>query len=99
MCGLSSSQVFLPFMLCSSCRQIERSLLLFLFCFSTYTSPALPLREESSLICYLTVESKQVYKQKENRFADPTRLTKKEIWFRIRLRDSEVTLWYFFKQC
>ena len=49
----------------------------FFFFFSTYPSPALPLREESSLICYLTVESKQVHKQKENRFADPTRLTKK----------------------
>ena len=36
---------------------------------STYPSPALFLLEESPLICYLTVGSKQVNKQKENRLA------------------------------
>ena len=71
----SSSQVFLP--LCCSCRQIERSLL-FIF-LSVNPPPALLWREESSLICYLAVGSKQVHKQKENRFADPARLTKKAL--------------------
>ena len=56
---------------CSSCSQIECSLL------STNPSPALILREESPLICYLAVGSKQVHKQRENRFADPAWLTKK----------------------
>ena len=60
---------------CSSCWQIECSLLFFL---STNPSPALLLREESSVICYLTVGSRQVHKQKENRFAEPARLTKKK---------------------
>ena len=80
---------------CSSCRQIEGSLLLFS---TTNPSPALLLREESSLICYLTVGSKQVHKQKENMFGGPSKVDEKKVWFRIRLRDSEVTLWYFFKQ-
>ena len=61
---------------CSSCRHIERSPLFF---FSTNSSPALLLREESSLICYLTIGSKRVHKQKENRFADPASLTKKAL--------------------
>ena len=94
----SSSQVFLsPFMSCSSCSQIERSLLFFFF-LSTNPSPALLLREESPLICYLTVGSKQVHKQKENRLADSAWLTKKtpgSAW--IRLRDSEVSPWHFFQ--
>ena len=68
---------------------------LFFFFLSTNPPPALLLRVESSLICYLTVGSKQVHKQKENRFADPEKLTKKKLWFRIRLRDSEVTFGIF----
>ena len=72
----SSSQVFLPF--CSSCRQIESSLLFFFL--STNPPPASLLREESSLICYLTVGWKQVRKQKENRlgYTASLRLTKKK---------------------
>ena len=70
----------------------------FFFSVSTNPSPALPLREESPLICYLTVGSKQVHKQKENRLADSAWLTKKKPWFRIRLRDREVTPWHFFFQ-
>ena len=46
------------------------NVLFFFFFLSTNPSPALPLREESPLICYLTVGSKQVHKQKENRLAD-----------------------------
>ena len=52
---------------------------LFFFFFLSVNPPrAVHLREESSLICYLAVGSKQVHKQKENRFADPARLTKKK---------------------
>ena len=47
------------------------------------------------IFSYLTIGSKQVHKQKENRFADPAWLTKKKLLFKIRLRDSEVTPWYF----
>ena len=50
----------------------------FFFFLSTNSPSALLLREESSLICYLTVGSKQVHKHTENRFADPARLTKKK---------------------
>ena len=57
MCGLWAGLVLAgvsPFMPCSSCSQIERSLLLFFFFFlSTNPSPALLLREESPLICYI----------------------------------------------
>ena len=53
-------------------------LFFFFFFLSTNPSPALPLREESPLICYLTVGSKQVHKQKENRLADSAWLTKKK---------------------
>ena len=80
MCSLWAGLVLAgvsPFMPCSSCRQNERSLPFFSLSLSTNPSPALLLREESSLICYLTVGSKQVHKQKEIRFADPARLTKK----------------------
>ena len=74
------------------------NVLFFFFFLSTNPSPALPLREESPLICYLTVGSKQVHKQKENRLADSAWLTKKKKpWFRIRLRDREVTPWHFFQ--
>ena len=98
----SSLQVFLH--LCHALVVGRLNVLFFFFFFffffliSTNPSPALLLREESSLVCYLTVGPKQVHKQKENRFADPARLTKKSsAWFRIRLRDSEVALRYFFQ--
>ena len=67
-----------PFIPCSrsSCSQIEPPLPFFWL--STNLSPALILREEGPLICYLTIGSKQVHKQKENRFADQAWLTKKK---------------------
>ena len=80
---------------CSSCSQIERSLLFFFL--STNPSPALLLREESPLICYLTVGSKQVHKQKEKQARGLSMVDQKKTWFRIRLRDSEVTPWHFFQ--
>ena len=94
MCGLSSSQVFLP--ICHALVVGRLNVLFFCFFFSTCPLPALPLREESSLICYLTVESKQVHKQNK-KVCGPNKADKKELWFRIRLRDSEVTLWFFFQ--
>ena len=90
----SSSQVFLP--LCHALVVVRLNVLFFSF-FQLNPSPALLLREESPLICFLTVGSKQVHKQKENRRADSAWLTKKKPWFRIRLRDSEVTLGIFFQ--
>ena len=57
---------------------VVRLNVLFFFFLSTNPSPALPLREESPLICYLTVGSKQVHKQKENRLADSAWLTRKK---------------------
>ena len=70
---LDSSQVFLP--LCYALVVVRLNVLFFFL--STNPSPALILREESPLICYLTVGSKQVHKQKENSFADQALLTKK----------------------
>ena len=32
---------------------------------------------------------------KRKQVCGPNKVDKKELWFRIRLRDSEVTLWYF----
>ena len=100
MCGLWAGLVLAgvsPFMPCSSCSQIERSLLFFCF-LSTNPSPALLLREESPLICYLTVGSKQVHKQKENRLADSEWLTKKiKPWFRIRQEIARSPPWHFFQ--
>ena len=60
---------------CSSCRQIERSLLFFL---SADPSPALLLREESSLVSYLTVGSKEVHKQnRRKQVCAPSKVDKK----------------------
>ena len=49
---------------CSSCSLIERSFFFFFF-FLQLILHSLLLQEEGPLICYLTVGSKQVHKQKE----------------------------------
>ena len=61
---------------CSSCRQIERSLLLLLL-FLLFQLILHRLYLSGGRVPSFAVESKQVHKQKENRFAGPTRLTKK----------------------
>ena len=79
-----------PFMPCSSCSQIER----FLVFYFKLSFTGFNFAGGESPHCYLTVGSKEVHKQNENRFADPAWMTKK---FRICLGDGEVTPWYFFQ--
>ena len=90
MCGLSSSQVFLP--LCHALVVGRLNVLFFCFFFNlSFTGFTLAGGESS----HLRSDSRIETSSQKKRVCGPNKVDKKEFWCRIGLTDSEVTLWYF----
>ena len=96
--GLSSSQVFLP--LCHALVVGRLNVLFFSFFFFllnlSFTGFTFAGGEFPHLLSDSRIETSSQTKRKQ--VCGPNKVDKKELQFRIRLGDSEVTLWYFFKQ-
>ena len=94
MCGLSSSQVFL--LLCHALVVGRLNVLFFSFFFFnlSFIDFTFAGGEFPHLLSDSRIETSSQTKEKKQ-VCGPNKVDKKELWFRIRLRDSEVTLWYF----
>ena len=93
----SSLQVFLP--LCHALVVVRLNVLFFFSSFNqSFTGFTFAGGELPHLLSDSRIETSSQTKRKQ--VCGPSKVDKKKssAWFRIRLRDSEVTLWYFFKQ-